>query len=227
MEELELLTMIPAPQPYAEERESEEESDDDDAEEDEDSDEVKITLQNSIMKIEKSESEEEHEEMAEMVPLAPEDTERYGEVESDEDEGIEEGSVENDDSKEDSDDERTSLVPLTSQDDLDSNFIIEKVEGSSESEDEEAFSDGVKEVEENPGTKRQGSSIDQLQLEMAKNKRIKGPEKKRREVLVKKKNKTRSDSFNIKTNQKQKEKKTGKIETTRLGIKGRKRMKVT
>ncbi|XP_050740426.1 transducin beta-like protein 3 [Eriocheir sinensis] len=227
MEEAELLTLIPAPQPLK--RESEEESGDDDDDDDDDDAmkeeedidmEVKITLQNSIMKTEESESEEEDE--TEVIPTVKEGTERNDEVESDEDEGIEEGS------KEDSDEERTSGVPLASQDDLDANFIIEKIEGSSGSEDEEAFSDGGNEIEENPGTKRKGFSVDQLQLESkSKNKRLKGSVEKGKDFHMKKKNRTGIDKFNKNRNQGEKERKKGKTVPTRQNARGRKRKKVT
>lgn len=221
MEEAELLTLIPAPEPCTEKRESEEESEDDDDKEEENVDEeVKITLQNSIMKTEESESEE---EKTEVIPMVKEETERIDEVESDEDEGIEEGS------KEDSDEDRTSGVPLQSQDDLDANFIIEKIEGSSGSEDEEVFSEEGEEIEENPGTKRKGFSLDQLQLESkkSKNKRIKGSDEKGKEVHLKKKNKTGTDKFNKKRNKGEGERKKGKNVPTRQSVKGKKRKKIT
>ena len=225
MNEAELLTMIPAPQPNTEYRESEAESDDDDDDDDDDGDEekeeeeddnveVKITLQNSIMKMDEG-SESDDEEIDTHLIINKEEHERKGAVVSDEDEGIEEGSNENDVSEEHSDQERTSGVPLSSRDDLEANFIIEKIEGSSESENEEILSGDEQEEDQDSGKKRKGFSVDQLQLETKKkgNKRTKVSRGKGKEGEVhemKNRSKIQRNSFSKKEQQKKKGGKKGK-----------------
>ncbi|XP_063871633.1 transducin beta-like protein 3 [Scylla paramamosain] len=245
MDEAELLTMIPVQKPTTENMESDNNDDDDDNDENDDDDddeeeeeeegdeEVKITLQNSIMKVDEgsesdSDEEEEAVEEMEMHPAIKDEGERNGAVGSDEDEGIEEGSDGNGGSEEDSDQERTSEAPLASRDDLEANYVLEKIQASSGSEDEEVVSGEEQEEDQEVGRKRKGFSVDQLQLERKrKNKKMKGSRENAKEgVHMKNRSKIQKDSFSQRGQQRSKGGKKGKGASAAQAGRGKKRKRI-
>lgn len=139
-----------------------EEKVEDEEEEDED---LRASVQDSILEVDDSESDEN----------SGEEVDTGKEIEeNDDDEGIDEGSY---DDTEEYDNEsgnrvKSSEVPPASLDDLNANFIIEKV--VVESSDDESITMAYENEDQNITPKRRGFSMDQIQLETKKGKDSRG-----------------------------------------------------
>ncbi|KAK8752628.1 hypothetical protein OTU49_006571 [Cherax quadricarinatus] len=162
LDNLELLQNIYYSSANKEGTEMKEEKVEDEEEEDED---LRASVQDSILEVDDSESDEN----------SGEEVDTGKEIEeNDDDEGIDEGSY---DDTEEYDNEsgnrvKSSEVPPASLDDLNANFIIEKV--VVESSDDESITMAYENEDQNITPKRRGFSMDQIQLETKKGKDSRG-----------------------------------------------------